>query len=141
MSYQGVRQVADELHIEMPHLADENLALRLLPQKATDTSHYAPPKSFMRKVLKFAFTAALLGITGTIFYKILSAQSFLVPVNKPATSDTILFDNRGRYVMRDYDQMKPNANFLSGLGGLWGMPMVSVSSRAIHQFIFAHIDT
>ena len=128
MSYQGVRQEVDESHIEMPHLgADENSALRLLPHKAPDTPHHAQPKSFLRKVLKVAFTAALLGIAGTIFYKILSAHSFLVPVNKPATSDTILFDDRGRYVMRDYDQMKPNANFLSGLGGLWGIPMVSVS--------------
>ena len=33
------------------------------------------------------------------------------------------FDELGRYVMRDYDQKKPMANFLAGLGGLWGVPM------------------
>ena len=33
------------------------------------------------------------------------------------------FDALGRYIMRNYDQAKPMSNFLSGLGGVWGVPM------------------
>lgn len=39
------------------------------------------------------------------------------------TSDDQMFDYLGRYVMRNYDQKKPMANFLSGLSGFWGVPM------------------
>jgi hypothetical protein len=42
-------------------------------------------------------------------------------------SDSALFDNDGRYVMRNYDDIKPSSNFLAGLGGLWGIPMVSLA--------------
>ena len=35
-----------------------------------------------------------------------------------------LFDDDGRYIMRNYDDIKPNSNFLAGLGGIWGVPMV-----------------
>lgn len=34
-----------------------------------------------------------------------------------------MFDAQGRYVMRDYDTLKPMSNFLNGLGGVWGIPM------------------
>ena len=35
------------------------------------------------------------------------------------------FDEFGRYVMNNFDDAKPTANFLAGLGGIWGTPMVS----------------
>lgn len=38
-------------------------------------------------------------------------------------TSTELFDSAGRYVLRDYDQLKPMSNFLAGLGGKWGFPM------------------
>lgn len=34
-----------------------------------------------------------------------------------------LFDAEGRFVMRDYDRKKPLSNFLSGIAGLFGIPM------------------
>lgn len=34
-----------------------------------------------------------------------------------------LFDERGRYIMRNFDQSKPMSSFLAGIGGLWGIPM------------------
>ena len=43
-----------------------------------------------------------------------------------STAGITLFDDNGRYVMRNYDDIKPNSNFLAGLGGLWGVPMVSL---------------
>jgi len=33
------------------------------------------------------------------------------------------FDALGRYVMKNFDTAKPMSNFLSGLGGVWGVPM------------------
>jgi hypothetical protein len=35
-----------------------------------------------------------------------------------------MFDHLGRYIMHNFDQKKPMANFLSGLSGFWGVPMV-----------------
>jgi hypothetical protein len=46
-----------------------------------------------------------------------------LPLLQSATSDDPMFDYLGRYVMRNYDQKKPMANFLSGLSGFWGVPM------------------
>ena len=37
-------------------------------------------------------------------------------------SDAESFDARGRFIMKDFDVSKPMANFLSGVGGLWGIP-------------------
>ncbi|KAL3927844.1 MAG: hypothetical protein SGPRY_002646 [Prymnesium sp.] len=37
--------------------------------------------------------------------------------------DTRIFDESGRYIMHDFDKVKPMANFLPGVGGLWGVPM------------------
>jgi len=34
-----------------------------------------------------------------------------------------VFDKLGRFIMRNYDIQKPMANFLAGIGGLWGVPM------------------
>jgi len=33
------------------------------------------------------------------------------------------FDFAGRYIIRDFDTMRPVSNFLSGLAGVWGVPM------------------
>lgn len=33
------------------------------------------------------------------------------------------FDSYSRYVMKNFDVLKPMANFLAGVGGLWGVPM------------------
>lgn len=34
-----------------------------------------------------------------------------------------MFDSLGRYILKDFDKIKPMSNFLAGLGGLWGVPM------------------
>lgn len=34
------------------------------------------------------------------------------------------FDKLGRYLMKDFDTRKPMSDFLNGLGGVWGIPMV-----------------
>lgn len=33
------------------------------------------------------------------------------------------FDDQNRYVMKDFDKLRPMSNFLNGMGGLWGIPM------------------
>jgi hypothetical protein len=33
------------------------------------------------------------------------------------------FDHNGRFILEDYDQRKPVANFLAGVAGYWGIPM------------------
>jgi len=37
--------------------------------------------------------------------------------------DTRTFDESGRFIMRDFDRMKPMSSFLPGVAGLWGIPM------------------
>lgn len=37
--------------------------------------------------------------------------------------DTANFDSLGRFVMKNFDTAKPMSDFLSGLGGVWGVPM------------------
>lgn len=52
-----------------------------------------------------------------------------------STTGITLFDDNGRYVMRNYDDIKPNSNFLAGLGGLWGVPMVRLVFAAVCRFV------
>ncbi len=33
------------------------------------------------------------------------------------------FDDFGRYIMKNFDEIKPMSNFLAGVGGLWGTPL------------------
>ena len=40
-----------------------------------------------------------------------------------SSSDAPSFDSYGRYIFRDFDETKPMANFLAGIGGFWGIPM------------------
>jgi hypothetical protein len=68
----------------------------------------------------------------TISFTIFAIALILIFINKnPVYKDNILlnngdsssFDDNNRYIIREYDQMKPNSNFLSGIGGKWGIPM------------------
>lgn len=43
--------------------------------------------------------------------------------NVLSSSGDANFDELGRYVLKNFDQVKPMSNFLSGLGGVWGVPM------------------
>lgn len=38
-------------------------------------------------------------------------------------SGTGIFDERNRYILRNFDQTRPMSNFLHGLAGVWGIPM------------------
>src|SRR5690606_7751810 len=43
------------------------------------------------------------------------------PVDPEGSSSS--FDVLGRYIMRDFDKAKPMSNFLSGIAGVWGVPL------------------
>lgn len=73
--------------------------------------------------MKFVLGATIFGIV-CIAFLTMSAPAVLSPTFANTVSDSALFDDSGRYVMRNYDDIKPNSNFLAGLGGLWGVPMV-----------------
>ena len=75
-------------------------------------------------LVRVAAVTAILGMSFAAF----SLMAAITPT-KPASyagmsSDNGLFDEGGRYIMKNYDDIKPNSNFLAGLGGLWGVPMV-----------------
>ena len=79
------------------------------------------------KYLKYALGAALLVVAATTFEAMLKSKGDIAPISAPSSAETALFDDSGRYVMRNYDDLKPMSNFLAGLGGLWGLPMVSTT--------------
>lgn len=41
----------------------------------------------------------------------------------PVVDNSHAFDTFGRYIMHNYDEDKPMADFLPALGGIWGYPM------------------
>jgi disulfide bond formation protein DsbB len=57
------------------------------------------------------------------------------PITENSTSPPDqMFDHLGRYIMHNFDQKKPMANFLSGLSGFWGVPMVRTCLHfALHK--------
>jgi hypothetical protein len=49
------------------------------------------------------------------------------------------FDSLGRYVMRNFDRVKPMSNFLSGLGGVWGVPMCAFYVNNVYWSQFSEL--
>ena len=49
---------------------------------------------------------------------------FIYSITSTALDEVATFDEYGRYIMKNFDDVKPMSNFLAGLGGLWGYPMV-----------------
>jgi hypothetical protein len=78
------------------------------------------------KVIKkrlFMTTGLLSGGIVLLSFIYLLNKTVSLPILQSTTSNDPIFDYLGRYVMRNYDQKKPMANFLSGLSGYWGVPM------------------
>lgn len=72
-------------------------------------------KIFSRTTLLIAgISLTLLMILGVIHF----SDSVIV-----SSADDSTFDDQGRYIMRDFDLVKPMANFLNGIAGEWGVPM------------------
>lgn len=44
------------------------------------------------------------------------------PILTASPTDS-MFDAQDRYVMHNFDKVRPMSNFLNGLGGIWGIPM------------------
>ncbi|CAN0561009.1 unnamed protein product, partial [Ectocarpus sp. 12 AP-2014] len=41
------------------------------------------------------------------------------------------FDDKGRFIFREYDMQKPFSSFLPGIGGEWGTPLYVRTSQRI----------
>ena len=76
-----------------------------------------------RKTILFRLVTLLVIVT-TIFYALVVSTRTVVPSESASAPENMMFDHLGRYIMHNFDQKKPMANFLSGLSGLWGVPMV-----------------
>ena len=94
--------------------------------KSGEASPFTSPKKNMSggTVLKLASVTGVVAMSFALF--------FLMSSTTQSSSDAALFDDNGRYVMRNYDDIKPSSNFLAGLGGLWGIPMVSHHKKFFH---------
>lgn len=63
-----------------------------------------------------------IGFCGLLLY--FSWYPLNIKLEAALTVGASSFDEFGRYVMNNFDDAKPTANFLAGLGGIWGTPMV-----------------
>lgn len=80
------------------------------------------PISSGSKHVRIASITAFLVLSFAAFFLIAARRPLLTSLSEDSAS--ALFDDDGRYIMRNYDDIKPNSNFLAGLGGIWGVPMV-----------------
>lgn len=66
-----------------------------------------------------------IGLCGLLLYFLwYSWYPLNIKLETALTVGASSFDEFGRYVMNNFDDAKPTANFLAGLGGIWGTPMV-----------------
>lgn len=115
---QGYQQIGEEYPQRNSNFEIENETVAI-----TSSSSSAPATS------RFSISRNLAVLIAFILFLVCSIG--YVSYSSPAVNDIIvntsssgaLFDERGRYIMRDYDQLKPMASFLAGLGGLFGIPM------------------
>ena len=98
---------------ETTHLTNGNLAAAHESQKQSKLYPY------FRWILVFISAS-------TILYSLdyLRTTFYLKNNNPIGILDTHnIFDDHGRYIMRNFDIVKPMSNFLNGIGGFWGVPM------------------
>ena len=84
----------------------------------------ATSKTTTFKRLIALFVVVAVGSTYYIVSRTIRSKPVMMD-GTPITDDP-MFDHLGRYVMHNFDQKKPMANFLSGLSGFWGVPMVYI---------------
>lgn len=82
------------------------------------------------KLLRIASVTAILVMFFAAFSLLAATSPLFAPLSND--SDSALFDDSGRYIMRGYDDIKPNSNFLAGLGGIWGVPMVHLTLHSLN---------
>lgn len=78
-------------------------------------------KETVRKNVSLGLTVVLGLSIVLLIFSLLSSEEIRPGLGGVATNAD--FDDRGRYVMTNYDVRKPMANFLAGVGGIWGIPM------------------
>ena len=82
-------------------------------------------------------------LVGSMVYLMSSAK--VAPLlHQSMPEEEVMFDRLGRYVMHNYDKKKPMSNFLSGLAGLWGVPMWTFyvnrgDPPCLYPYILTHI--
>ena len=113
-NYQGIRQISSDVKLTGSAESDP-VGLEVQDPDAPLLSMKA-----LRKPLAFI----LLIILGLTFGGDIISHYSMPPAKKPSIFDSDSFDDSGRYVVRNFDEKKPSANFLASLGGLWGVPMV-----------------
>jgi hypothetical protein len=113
-NYQGIRQISSDVKLTGSAESD--------PAGMEVRDADAP--RFSVKSLRYPLAFILLVILGISFGGDIISHYSVPPVKKPSIFDSNSFDDSGRYVVRNFDDKKPSANFLASLGGLWGVPMV-----------------
>lgn len=94
------------------------------PLYSTKTNSGGEKKSMFARMSLLA--VLFLAFAGYLYTTPTKPQSFGLSSTEESTSKSSSsenFDAYGRYIMRNFDQVKPMSNFLAGLGGLWGIPM------------------
>ena len=76
------------------------------------------PKSTKFPSYRFLIVCLLTFAVVAMLYSVSSPHEVPGPAFEESTLDT-----NGAYVMKDFDKRKPMANFLNGIGGVWGIPM------------------
>lgn len=72
--------------------------------------------------IRYALATLVLFTTGGVIFGVLSHSSTIHHSGNNESGEPV-FDDLGRFVMKDFDQKKPMSNFLPGLAGVWGIPM------------------
>jgi hypothetical protein len=91
---------------------------------AISASNQSSKKTVLVRII-LLFVVLIVTLTSISIAHRKSFLSATSPIAENSTSPPDqMFDHLGRYIMHNFDQKKPMANFLSGLSGFWGVPMV-----------------
>lgn len=92
---------------------------------ATNTGNNYSKKTTANIFIRFFVLVVILTATGFAYFRSILPTKPLMAESITGAPDQ-MFDHLGRYIMHNFDQKKPMANFLSGLSGFWGVPMVRI---------------
>lgn len=93
----------------------KDIEIRPFSQKPEENNEFREKTFKIPLVGYLVLFGATLILTGVYFAS--TSQQGLV------SSGTGNFDERNRYILRNFDQARPMSNFLHGLADVWGIPM------------------
>ena len=123
VSHEPTKSITSALEVDTPGGSVYNNGRATSPGRASSAAPHSSEDGYNKPGYYIA-GAVLLGLTLVWVTQSRHAVGSLYGSSPDGGDDTEgALDELGRYVLKNFDSIKPVANFLAGVGGAWGTPI------------------